>query len=160
MKVKIKIIKQVDAKFLLLDAGVRFWEDGDINGEPDSDTEPKMPFAMKVKVPNHNPWKPEMVDGYKWQPMIDIDHGIIVGWPEDIEADIHYKVCDECHITIIDKDNNEIYNEETYVPQALCIGERSGGDYIIMHIEKGGKITDWNTNKIKDIIERNNDYDY
>ena len=39
MKVKMKIVKQVDAKFLLLDAEVRFWEDGDINGEPDSDTE-------------------------------------------------------------------------------------------------------------------------
>lgn len=160
MRVKVNIIKWVDIKFLLIDAGVRFWEDGDINGEADSNTEPKMPFAMKEKVPNHNPWKPEMMDGYKWEPMIDIDLGIIVGWPEDIEADIHYKVCDECHIIILDKYCEEIYNKEGYVPQALCIGERGAGDYIIMHIERGGKISNWDPEKVKDIVEINNNYDY
>ena len=159
MKVKVKIIKQVEVKLIHLDAFVRYWEDSDINGEPDSNEEPKMPFAVKTKVSNGNPWRKEMVNGYRWRPKIDIDKGVIVDWPGDVEADIHYKVCDECHITIVDKDNQKVYDRESYVPNALCIGERGGGDYIIMHIDRDGKIKDWNPNKVKDFIEcRDEDY--
>ena len=154
-----KIVKNVNVKQLCLDAGVRYWEDSDVNGEPDDANEPKVPFAVKTKISNNNPWKPAMVDGYRWQPVIDIDKGKIIDWPEDVEADIHYKVCDECRVVLKDDKGAVVYDDESYVPQLLCIGERGGGDYIIMHIEKGGRITDWNPNKLKDICQyRGDDY--
>ena len=56
MKATIKIKKEIDVRYLKVDAGVRYWEDADINGTPDVDMcecngkkAPRMPFAVKVK---------------------------------------------------------------------------------------------------------------
>ena len=56
MKATIKIKKEVDVRYLKVDAGVRYWEDADVNGVPDIDLfesegegRPKIPFAVKVK---------------------------------------------------------------------------------------------------------------
>ncbi len=37
MKVTIKIKKEGDIRYLKVDAGLRYWEDADVNGEPDID---------------------------------------------------------------------------------------------------------------------------
>ena len=155
-----RVITNVDIKYMQLDAYVRFWEDGEVNGVDDDPESPKMPFAEKSLVRSGNPWKPnEKVEGYKWKPKIDIDHGVIVNWPVDVEAKVHYKVCDECHYSLIDDHGNIIFENESYVPSVLCIGERNGGDYIIMNINKSGEIENWEKNRIKEIIERNS-YEY
>lgn len=155
-----KVVTNVDIKYMQLDAYVRFWEDGEVNGVRDDPDSPKMPFAEKSLVRNDNPWRKELVDGYKWKPKIDIDRGVILNWPSDVEARIHYKVCDECHYSLINDKGNIVYENESYVPSVLCIGERNGGDYIIMNINKLGEIESWEKNRIKDIIERSNGYDY
>ena len=56
MKATIKNKKEIDVRYLKVDAGVRYWEDADVNGVPDIDLfeskgegKPTIPFAVKVK---------------------------------------------------------------------------------------------------------------
>ncbi len=62
---------------LIVDAAVRYWEDATVNGKEDTDGT-LIPFRS----------------GDRWQPIIALATGKILGWPEGVSADIHYKVCD------------------------------------------------------------------
>ena len=140
MKANIKITKEVDVRYLKLDAGVRYWEDSDIDGTPDVDmyeckgnAVPRMPFAVKVKdKPESNIYS----DHWRWQPTIDIERGCIVDWPKGTTARVHYKVCDDGVYHLLDSLEKIIVSVESYVPD--CIGE--WGDYIVMDIDEDGNI--------------------
>ena len=139
MKATIKIKKEVDVRYLKLDAGVRYWEDSEVNGKEDVDlyeckgkVGPIMPFAVKVKSSIYS-------DHYRWQPTIDVERGCIVDWPKGTTASVHYKVCDEGVYHLLDPLFNTILSVESYVPD--CIGEY--GDYIVMDIDEDGNIEDF-----------------
>lgn len=140
MKATIKIKKEVDVRYLKVDAGVSYWEDANINGTPDVDmyeckgnATPRMPFAVKVKdKPTTNIYS----DHWRWQPTIDVERGCIVDWPKGTTAHVHYKVCDEGVYHLLDPLKNIIISVESYVPD--CIGEY--GDYIVMDIDEEGNI--------------------
>ena len=117
---------------LVLSAGVRYWEDGKLNGVRDENEHPKMPCAI-----------PDGKDGYIWKPVIDIKTGEVKNWELGITADIHYKVCDECGISVLDNDGHCVKEYCGYVPEILCCGCENDGDYIIMHIDAFGKIDGW-----------------
>lgn len=144
MKAAIAIKKEVDVRYMKVDAGVRYWEDASVNGQKDVDMYeckgsaiPRMPFAVKVKdEPTTNIYS----DHYRWQPVIDLENGCIVDWPNGTIAHIHYKVCDDGTYTLLDKDNSVIFSVDSYVPD--CIGEF--GDYIVMDIDEDGNIEDFN----------------
>lgn len=120
-------------------ARVRYFEDGTVNGEDDDNENPKMPC----------------VNFDYWMPRINITTGQIVNWEKGVTADIHYKVCDECCITIVAGENT-LYDEEDYVPDFLCPDEEGYGDYIIMSIDADGYISNWNWNKTVDkFLEEN-----
>lgn len=127
MKAKIKIKKEFNIRGLRLDVGVRYWEDGDINGCEDNGEKPKMPFAVKV------------ADEYRWQPLIDVDEGRIVDWPQGTTASVHYKVCDDGFYYLLDQTGDLVESSNCYVPS--CLG--SEGDYIIMNIDENGHIEDF-----------------
>jgi len=151
MKLTIKIKKEVDAKYLKVDAGVRYWENGTVNGVDDVDgEEPKMPFAVKTGKFD-----------YRWQPTIDLDNGRILNWPKGTTATTHYKVCDDGVYTLLDESMQEIKKSESYVPDILCPGESGYGDYIIMEINEEGYISDWecNQNLLMDVIKGDFDYE-
>lgn len=161
MKAKIKVTKEVDVRFLKVDAGVRYWEDGEVNGKSDIDLmetggigQPFMPFATKVK---DEPEKHICSDHYRWQPVIDIENGCIVGWPKGTTAEVHYKVCDEGKYALLDADKNVIVEVESYVPD--CIGE--DGDYIVMSIDEDGKIANFSFGEedVENIIESDFNYE-
>lgn len=115
-----------DIKVICLDAGVRYPEDGEVNGIVDNTYQPKMPFLNKD------------VDsfGYRWRLNIDIETGKVENWPINVTAKVHYKVCDECRIKFGDKTYDD------YVPEWLGIEGKSNGDYIILSIEDG-RIKNW-----------------
>jgi hypothetical protein len=125
--VKIKETKEVEIRFLQVEAGVRYWEDATINGEDDK--EGNMPCR----------------NGDYWCPFINVKTGQIVNWSKGLhEATIHYKVCDEGTYTLIDHDAKEVLKlQDAYVPSCLSIGSNGYGDYIIMEISKNGFIKDW-----------------
>lgn len=153
MKAIIKIKKEVDVKYLKIDVGVRYWEDGIINGEEDNDlsvgegTKPRMPFAVFDNDGHFDKFN----GGYRWQPIIDIESGFIVDWPAGVKAKVHYKICDDGTYSLLNKDMEEIVKVNSYVP--YCLGEE--GDYIVLAIEPNGHIENFHFNEddVQDIIK-------
>ena len=156
---KITILKPVDfeAKFLKVDAGVRYWEDAEVNGVRDIDLyeskgagKPLMPCAVQIKD------KPEECiysDHYLWRPLIDIETGQIVNWEKGFDANVHYKVCDNFQCEILDADKNVIASYDGYVPSVMCPEDEGYGDYIIMDIDENGFIQGWNKELILEFVK-------
>lgn len=112
---------------MVVSAKVRYWEDSDINGNPDTEEGDMIPCR----------------NGDYWEPEIDIDTGVIINWEQGKIADIHYKVCDMFSCTIHDADGLRIHDYDGYVPAVMCPEESGYGDYIIMSIDENGKIDGW-----------------
>ena len=126
MKVKLKIEKEFDVKYLQAEVGARYWEDATVNGEGDTDG---------TLIPCR--------DGEYWIPLIDVDSGIIVNWEKGTTAFVHYKCCDDGLYKLLDADKKEITSIEGYVPDIMCPEENGFGDYVIMNIDSDGKIAKW-----------------
>ncbi len=126
-KITVKTTEEREVKFLRVDAGVRYWEDGEVNGEADDDENPKMPFAVEGR----------------WIPVIELETGRILDWPEGVTASVHYKVCDDGVYTLLDADKNPVKAHDGYVPPIMCPKYNGFGDYIIMDIGPDGVIADW-----------------
>jgi len=130
---KIKSLKEVEVKTLIVDAGVRYWEDAEVNGVDDENGD---------LIPCR--------DGDSWKPIIDLETDIIANWKQGVTADIHYKVCDDGTYKLLDADGNEVVSIDGYVPDIMCpIGE-GFGDYIIMKVDENGQIGSW---KVGDLSE-------
>lgn len=69
---------------------------------------------------------------------IDVETGRVVNWPNDVDADFNdIKVVDEGTYILLDKDNNEIYRYQNYVPSCLEVESNGYGDYFEFVIEDG-----------------------
>lgn len=140
MKKIIEIEKLIDLKYLQINAFVRYWEDTEVNGEPDTENGDNIPCKV----------------GSTWRPKINIDNGIIENWEQGKTANVHYKVCDACSWELIDDEGNEIHKVvDEYVPSILYPKENGYGDYIIMDIDENGVIEDWEATEklINDLLE-------
>lgn len=122
-----------DAAYLVVEAGVRYWEDATVNGIEDTDG---------TLIPCR--------EGGLWKPIIRLVDGKIMGWPDDTTADINYKVCDAGSYFLSDPGGNTIAKYRGhYVPDSfLCVGDTGYGDYIIFSVAAGGKIVGWKPPKI------------
>jgi hypothetical protein len=130
MKHKIKIEKEVDLKTLIVHAGVRYWEDAEVNGVEDEQGD-----LIPCRV------------GDTWKPIIDIESGKITNWKEGTKAKIHYKVVDCCGWELLDIDGNIVLSaEDGYVPDTLSPADSGYGDYVIMNIDEYGNIDGFNFN--------------
>jgi hypothetical protein len=127
MKTKIKIEKEVDIKLLKVVAGVRYWEDSQVNGEDDDEEGSNIPCK----------------NGDSWCPEIDIETGKILNWKQGVKAHIHYKVCDDGIYVLLDDKGDVVHTKEGYVPECMYPLENGYGDYIIMIIDENGVIEDW-----------------
>ena len=122
-----------NAVYLLVNADVRYWEDGTVNGEEDGDGS-----LIPLRQPDTN----------LWCPMIELQTGKILGWPEGVTADVHYKVCDAGKYYLLDGYQKVIcrYTGD-YVPDRLLYiddNNHSGyGDYICLKIDSLGYIKNW-----------------
>ena len=121
-----KIEQELAVKYLKANCGVRYWEDGTVNGVEDEDGS-----LIPLRV------------GDCWIPTIDLETGVINDWPKGTTASIHYKVCDAGIYTLIDDQNNEVITRDGYVPNMLCPEGDGYGDYVIMNIDENGKINNW-----------------
>lgn len=127
MKELLKIEKEFELKTLEVKAGVRYWEDAEVNGVIDTEGD---------LIP--------LRSGDLWCPVIDIDTGVIHGWPAGVKADIHYKICDSGSYYIKDESGETVLSiEDNYVPS--CLSPKGGGygDYIKMYVDGNGKIAGW-----------------
>lgn len=137
-------------KLLKVNAGVLYYEDGTVNGiddisydEQKQGVKPRIPCVQATEAI-------DKADSWLWCIDIDAEDGIILNWEKGIEADVHYKVCDQCEIDyfvggvkVCDNDGNY------YCPRFLCPEENGYGDYIIMHISADGQIENWNSLYVK-----------
>lgn len=131
-----------EIKYVRVRAGVRYWEDTDINGESDDDENPRMPLV-------------EEINGEKnWVFDIDIKTGKIKDWPKGTTAETHYKTCDDNTISFIGHNGKVLREVDCYVPGFLAIEDSGYGDYIIINIDGDGKINDFRFNEddIEEII--------
>ena len=142
MKIKLKIEKEYDVRFISVSANVRYWDYADVffGGMPISHDE----------IPCKN--------GDNWDIDIDIEEGRIVNWTEGFSAKVYFKVCDQCSYILKDDDCNFIAEEvEVYVPDILCPKDSGYGDYIIMDIDENGVIDKFNNSKLSEIQDRINE---
>lgn len=147
MKITISKPTEFEAVYLKVDAGVRYWEDAEVNGVSDSENLPTIPCAEFIHADNE----------YRWRPIIDIDNGVITNWKKGFTAQVHYKVCDDGIYTVTDKDDNIIVEHEGYVPSIMCPEDEGYGDYIIMNIDENGFIQGWEKELISRIIKEYED---
>ncbi|MFA7256954.1 MAG: hypothetical protein WC047_05210 [Kiritimatiellales bacterium] len=133
-KITVSQLVEKEARFLRVACGVRYWEDSEVNGVPDEEDNPTIPFAALDT----------------WAPTIDIDAGTIVDWPAGTTASVHYKVCDDGRYTLLDAGLNVIHEIEGYVPSIMCPGGDGYGDYVIMEIDGAGKIADWSADDLSE----------
>jgi hypothetical protein len=118
-----------EVKYLKADCGVRYWEDGEVNGVEDTDGD-LIPLRVKDA----------------WCPVIDLETGVIQDWPEGTTADVHYEVCDDGIYKLLDADKNVVLHINGYVPNIMAPGGSGYGDYVIMAIGADGKIVNWSVN--------------
>lgn len=126
MKAVLKVEKEFEIKYLQVSAGVRYWEDTTVSGIKDEEGD-------LIPCREHE----------RWCPLIDIDSGKILNWKEGIEADIHYKVCDDGTYKLLDENKEVIKERDGYVPDIMCPTEQGYGDYIIMKVDASGNIENW-----------------
>jgi hypothetical protein len=127
MKIELTVKKEFEVKTLLVEANVRYWEDATVNGVEDENGD-----LIPCKV------------GDTWKPIIDLETGLITNWEKGKEANIHYKVCDEGEYWLQDENGEKIVKAKGYyVPDFLAIDDSGYGDYIIMKVDKEGKINNW-----------------
>lgn len=127
MKIELTVKKEFEVKTLLVEADVRYWEDATVNGVEDENGD-----LIPCKV------------GDTWKPIIDLETGLITNWEKGKEANIHYKVCDAGEYWLQDEKGEKIVKATGYyVPEFLAIDDSGYGDYIIMKVDKEGKINNW-----------------
>jgi hypothetical protein len=115
-----------EVKYLKAECGVRYWEDGEVDGTEDTDGE-LIPLRVKDA----------------WCPIIDLETGVIQDWPTGTTASVHYKVCDDGRYQLLDAEKNVVRDIEGYVPKIMSPGGRGYGDYVIMTIGADGEIENW-----------------
>lgn len=128
--------KAVPVKYLQAECGVRYWEDGYVNGEEDTDGS-RIPCRKGTAADN------DSLGGGEWCPVIDVETGTIEGWPQGVSADIHYKVCDAGAYHLLDENREVVKSINGYVPSIMCPEGDGYGDYVIMKIDGTGKIANW-----------------
>jgi hypothetical protein len=86
-------------------------------------------------------------EGTKWEAIVEVDTGQILNWTKGYPATVIFlKVIDAGTYYLLDKDLDVIAKLEGYVPNTL-IPERNGwGDYVELHIDSNGVITNWYDN--------------
>lgn len=118
----------MDTVYIEVSAGVRYWEDATVNGQEDAEGT-LIPFR----------------DGDNWRPVIRLCDGMVMQWPQGMDANVYYKVCDAGEYWLRDEHHRRVAKwNGYYVPSAfLCHGGDGYGDYIILTIGPDGHVANW-----------------
>ncbi len=128
MKLETIITTEIEVSTLIVEAGVRYWEDAEVNGQPDNENSPVIPLR----------------EGDLWKPVINLETGEVKDWPKGTTASVHYKVCDAGQYWLGDTEGKKLLKYQgDYVLRYLAIGEPGFGDYIIFNINGNGFIEGW-----------------
>lgn len=133
MKFDFTMTVEVEAKFLKIEARPSYWEDSELNGSFDHPEKPTMPMAWHGA----------------WCPVIELETGKIVGWPQGVTANVHYKVRDGGRYHILCANGGVALSIEGYVPPGLDITTQGYGDYIALDVAADGVIENWDADALR-----------
>lgn len=128
----VEVMQKVEIDTLKAKLGVRYWEDGSVNG-------------IEGK-------KPPFIENDMWVLKINLDTGFILDWPKGITVKCHYKVCDDGVYSLYKGEKEIIPPFESYVPSILYPNKNGYGDYVILEIDENGFIKNWNCTQ-RDILD-------
>lgn len=167
MKVKCKIVTEVEIPYVKCYLFARYWEDADVslNGsefESVNEDGSNMPQSMFLD------YSPEITSykGFKddkcFYMKINPETGQIENWEKGYAMHIHWKVVDQGVYRYYDDKDNIIKNLDCeYVPDYLAIEDSGYGDYVIMNVDENGFINNWNKNEFASTLKNilNNEED-
>lgn len=130
--ITITVNREVEVKYLRANCDVRYWEDAKVNGVEDTEGT-LIPFRFKDT----------------WRPVIELETGKILAWPEGMIASIHYKVCDAGSYELLDDSMQTVKEISGYVPSIMYPEGNGFGDYVIMEIDGTGQIQNWKVDLTK-----------
>lgn len=78
--------------------------------------------------------------GDQWNAVIDLETGIIEGWPAGRAGKLSMKVCDEGVYELLGPDGFAVSRLQDYVPDVV---PGDFGDYVNLEIDSTGRITNW-----------------
>ena len=132
----------MQATYIEVSAGVRYWDDATVNGTTDTDG---------TLIP--------LRKGDNWEPVIRLADGMVMDWPQDTTADVHFKVCDAGEYWLLNDARKRVAKwAGFYVPDDfLCPGENGYGDYIILKVGVDGQIENWRTPPVEMVCECDED---
>ena len=150
MEIERKIVEKINIKTMVCYMVPRFYEDSDMYiGE------------KKIEIGKNGEGIPqEIFDNFDIETscsiftkyfakekfikfVIDINTGVITNWPEGLEADIWWKVCDQGLYQYYDDNDHLVTEYDGYVPDELSITDEGFGDYVGMQISEKGLIHGW-----------------
>lgn len=150
-------MKDIDCKRILVSCQPRYWEDSVVNGiddlsfiESKGKGVPSMPCAEQIK---DEPTNVIYSNHWTWRPIIDVETGQIINWNKQVDAYVHYKVCDAFECIFQDSNGLIITMYNGYVPSFMYPKREGYGDYIILDVDECGYIQYWNKYKVKEFIE-------
>ena len=119
----------MQATYIEVSAGVRYWDDATVNGTTDTDG---------TLIP--------LRKGDNWEPVIRL-------------ADVHFKVCDAGEYWLLNDARKRVAKwAGFYVPDDfLCPGENGYGDYIILKVGVDGQIEKWRTPALEMVCDCDED---
>ena len=148
-----KVICDIDVRYYVdcsfsKDNGETWEKDFDDDEETDEYVKSQIPLMKEVTFTKRSWSGKETIETRKdWCPVIDVNEGRMLDWPEGFILNTHFKVCDQGVYVYSNADESkQIVSsdcDEYYVPGWLDDCNDGYGDYLLITINGDGTIKDW-----------------
>ena len=148
-----KVICDIDVRYYVdcsfsKDNGVTWQDDFEDDDVTDAEVKAQLPCMKEITYKKYGIWtgKETIEKRVDWCPVIDVNEGKVLDWPEGFILKTHFKVCDQGVYVYSNYDETQqIVSadcDEYYVPGWFNM-TNGYGDYLIMTINGDGTIQDW-----------------
>lgn len=155
-----KVICDIDVRYYVdcsfsKDNGVTWEKDFEDDEKSDEYVRSQLPCMKTVTYIHRSLWgnKETVEERQDWCPVIDVNEGKVLDWPENFVLVTHFKVCDQGVYVYSNYDETQQLVstdfDEYYVPGWLCDWENGYGDYMYIQINGDGTIENWDKLKKK-----------
>lgn len=163
-----KVICDIDVRYYVdcsfsKDNGVTWEKDFDDVEEQEAYVKSQLPCMREVTYTHKSLWSEKETEKKRmdWCPVIDVNEGKVLDWPEGFILNTNFKICDQGVYVYSNYDETqqivstdcELY----YVPKWLDDIDDGFGDYMYITINGDGTIKDWDKLQ-KKFIDYTQDY--